>query len=430
VFRLRGFQSGKYLRPAGDGALVHDDGATVKHLFCFFPGTGAMTGTVRLHHLVSDSSIISTPDGWLGCFQGELANQHWRLSRENGAEHFTLSNCVTGLYIFSNSDGRLGQYGGEHHSDQYFFCEDSTGQALALPFVHECLGLHDSGFQWFDEASDPVVYTDTFDAGRYIFADDLSQLLEVKDPPTKPPPVDSVKAAAVGAVVPVAVASGTFRWGTAWDLQLPEMDQPFAWAVDNIPLLQELHARGLVKVDHAFNVVYPWDSFIDAEFAGEGLLPTAAIRFALRPVSDGQPVPFETRWLRAWHGTGLHALPAIASQGLRLGKKGGIFLSPSFRYVHSLYSVPDLVVGAARFRLAVEVRVRPGSYREHGDHYGFCDLQQVENRVPENQLEWELEGNAGDVQVVGLVLKQLHPHHPAIRHDTNVRHACATLTSL
>lgn len=46
-----------------------------------------------------------------------------------------------------------------------------------------------------------------------------------------------------------------------------------------------------------------------------------------------------------------------------------IYLSPSFQYTFCLYSLPDLRVGNDRFRLVVEVRVRPGAYEEHGDHY-------------------------------------------------------------
>jgi hypothetical protein len=46
-----------------------------------------------------------------------------------------------------------------------------------------------------------------------------------------------------------------------------------------------------------------------------------------------------------------------------------IYLSPSFQYTFCLYSLPDLRVGNDRFRLVVEVRVRPGAFKEHGDHY-------------------------------------------------------------
>ena len=44
-------------------------------------------------------------------------------------------------------------------------------------------------------------------------------------------------------------------------------------------------------------------------------------------------------------------------------------MSPSFQYTFCLYSLPDLCVDHARFRLVVEVRVRPGAFSEHGDHY-------------------------------------------------------------
>ncbi|CAL1163014.1 unnamed protein product [Cladocopium goreaui] len=91
-------------------------------------------------------------------------------------------------------------------------------------------------------------------------------------------------------------------------------------------------------------------------------------RFYLPSSSDGQQVPLQRTWKRAWHGSTLHRIEQIAREGLKVGKKG-IYLSPSFQYTFCLYSLPDLRVGNDRFRLVLEVRVRPGAFKEHGDHY-------------------------------------------------------------
>eukprot|EP00435_Cladocopium_sp_Y103_P046238 s235_g13.t1 len=73
------------------------------------------------------------------------------------------------------------------------------------------------------------------------------------------------------------------------------------------------------------------------------------------------------------------------------------------------------------------VRVRPGAFEEHGDHYKFCELQHVEPCIPLDCLEWEVGKDAAAVQVVGLTLKQLQPTEPSLRHDTNIRHGCRAL---
>lgn len=408
VFYLRGHQSRLYLRPGEKGDLIHEDVGSEKHVFALVPGIGPRTGLVKLFNLAADSSLMLTVQGWLGCFAGDYEEHYWAIVEDDG-ERFKLEHHGTGLRIFSNADGRLGYFAGEDYDDQYFICEDRAGYAQQLYATHGSYGLQDSGFKVMGGFPEPTVYTDAFHAGHYIFDQSLSQLFEVRE--------------GLG-------MQELLSWGTALDLRLPEMSQPHAWAVERIPLLRRLETAGVISTDHPDNEVYLPLDFRDAHFDGVGLPPSNAIRFALPPVSDGRPVPLERDWLRAWHGPSLHSLESIAQQGLRCDRKGRIFLSPSFQYPFCIYSVPDLLVDGARFRLVLEVRVRPGSYWEHGDHYRFCATQQIERCVPEDCMEWELVNSTSAVQVVGLVLKQLRPDHPTLRHDTNVRHAGRSLLHL
>jgi len=409
IFRLRGHQSAKYLCPGEKGDLMHDDEAGDRHVFAFVPGTGPRTGLVRLFNLATDSSLMLTAQGgWLGCFAGDYADHYWAIVENNG-ERFKLQNHGTGLMIFSNADGRLGYFAGEEYDDQYFICEDREGFNLQLRATHGSYGLQDSGFLVQGGLADPTVYTDAFHAAHYIFDAGLSQLLELRE----------------GLEVQELLC-----WGAACDRRLHELPHPHGWAVEQIPLLQRLEETGVIAVERQGNTVYPPLDFTEARYDGVGLLPSDAIKFAISPVSNGRRVPFERDWLRAWHGPSLHSLESIARQGLRSDKKGRIFLSPSFQYPFCLYSVPDLLVQGARFRLVLEVRVRPGSYWEHGDHYRFCSPQHIERCIPVDRMEWELVDDLASVQVVGLVLKQLHPDHPTLRHDTNVRHAGQALLHL
>ncbi|CAJ1434771.1 unnamed protein product [Effrenium voratum] len=204
------------------------------------------------------------------------------------------------------------------------------------------------------------------------------------------------------------------------------MPRPHAWAIEHIPFLSHLAQEGLISASHGRNEVYASRPIGEVRFRGNGLRPFGAISFAVEPVSAGKQVPFQRSWKRAWHGSSLHRIEGIARDGLQVGKKG-IYLSPSFQYTFCLYSLPDLRVGNERFRLVVEVRVRPDSYDEHGDHYKFCELQHVEPCIPLDCLEWEAGMEAEAVQVVGLALKQLRPEEPTLRHDTNIRHCCQAL---
>ena len=83
---------------------------------------------------------------------------------------------------------------------------------------------------------------------------------------------------------------------------------------------------------------------------------------------------------------------------------------------------------AGRFRAVLQLRVRPGSFAELADAYGMREEMERgwEALVPEEEMEWRLAA-AQDVQVVGLVLKQLRPDHPVLFHGCNSRSACRTL---
>lgn len=397
-----------YLLPDDNRDLSHGDVAGDRHAFAIVPGIGPRTGSVKFFNLATDSSLMVTAQGWMGCLAGDYLDHYFDIVEEDGGERFMLQNHETGLRIFSNADGRLGCYTGQVFEDQYFVCEDREGRTVPLRSVHGCYGLQDSGFR-MEGVGEPTVYTDAFHAGHYIFNAELSELWELREK---------------------AGVQPLLAWGAADDLRLPEMERPHAWAVENIPLLRRLEEAGIIAVERDGNEVYPARDFSDVRYEGAGLPPSNAVRFALTPVSGGSEVPFEKDWLRAWHGPSLHSLEGIAREGLRSDRKGRIFLSPSFQYPFCLYSVPDLLVGGARLRLVVEVRVRPDSYWEHGDHYQFYAPQHVERCVPEDCLEWEVVDRTDVVQVVGLVLKQLRPDHPTLRHDTNVRHAGQALLHL
>lgn len=409
VLRIRGCQSRKYLR-AMDGHLLHDNEPSEEHLFVLVPGTGPRTGAVRLHHLQSDSCIFMTKAGHLGSFQGDFEDHYWDLVGDHD-DSFALQSHNSDLRLYSNSDGRLGSYFGEVFDDQLFQCEDRHGSVVRLEPLNGCHGLQDTGFEWSGGGEEPTVYTDAFHVGHYVFDPGSKQLCELRE------------------LTRLQISPS---WGSARSLQLHEMEQPHQWAIEEIPLLRRLQEAGLIAADNPLNVVYRAHDARGLEYRGIGLPPSSAIKFALRPVSGGRRVPFQRTWLRAWHGAPTHAVEAIAREGLRCGKKitgqkNNIYLSPSFQYTFCLYSAPDILVGDERLRLVFEVRVKPGSFEEHGDHYKFCITQLIEQSVPADCLEWELKDNPGTVQVVGLVLKQLGPHHPTLKHDTIVRHACKAL---
>jgi len=45
---------------------------------------------------------------------------------------------------------------------------------------------------------------------------------------------------------------------------------------------------------------------------------------SVRSRSDGQQVPLQRSWKRAWHGSTLHRIEQIAREGLKVGKKGSL----------------------------------------------------------------------------------------------------------
>jgi len=45
---------------------------------------------------------------------------------------------------------------------------------------------------------------------------------------------------------------------------------------------------------------------------------------SVRLRSDGQQVPLQRTWKRAWHGSTLHRIEQIAREGLKVGKKGSL----------------------------------------------------------------------------------------------------------
>lgn len=422
VFRIRNCESNRYLRATSRGELTHDEGqARKEHLFVFVPGLGPRTGLTRLLHLATDMSIFLTGEGYLGSFNGDFPDHYWRLV-EQGDDRFILQGHSSDLKLFSSSDGRLGCFPGKTYGDQLFCCEDEQGHVLKLSAIDGCYGLQDTGFSWQGFPIGPHIYTDALHAGHYVRDERSGQLALLQEE-------RSIHGIPQGAF-------GFPSWGVAEDLHVAAMDKPHSWAIAHIPFLQKLEDAGLINDRHPMNTVYP-SSYPAASsgFKGNGLPPSGAIRFALRPVSAGRPATFERGWLRAWHGTGLHHIEGIAREGLRAKvpfacNESKIFLSPSFLYPFCLYSTLDLMVENARFRMVVEVRVRPGSFWEHGDPYQFCHLPCIESFIPEENMEWELGSNEEDVQVVGLVLKQLRPDHPTLRHDSIQRHGCKALLYL
>ncbi|CAK9008285.1 unnamed protein product [Durusdinium trenchii] len=404
AFYVKGYHSGRYLGATHDGHVIHDEVPTEFHLFVFVPGMDVFTGFVKLYHLASDRSIFVTPEGLLGCYHGDFEEHWWRVLPRDDKGSFSLVNFATEFLIYSNSDGRLGSFLGDYFEDQLFWCEHPARAGTAvLPIEsEELVGVEDAGFLW--EGCRPV-YTDAFQVRHYVRPSGDDQLQGLGE---------------------VWRALAPIGWGSAADLKLEEMQQPHRWAIEHIPFLKHLAAQGLISERHARNCVYAAAPIGAVRFRHNGLRPLGALGFALEPTSNGRHVPLERSWKRAWHGSSLHHIEGIASEGLRVGKKG-IYLSPSFQYTFCLYSLPDLCVDHARFRLVVEVRVRPGAFSEHGDHYKFCELQHVEPRIPLDCLEWEVGKDAEAVQVVGLVLKQLKPSEPSLRHDTNIRHGCQEL---
>ncbi|CAE8672156.1 unnamed protein product, partial [Polarella glacialis] len=263
--------------------------------------------------------------------------------------------------------------------DQLFFCEHpTTGGAVVPSVARSSYGLQPTGFRWQGEVAEPDVYTDAFHASHYVFDASGERLRELRE---------------------IWRSKAPLSWGEGRDLRLADMEKPHAWAIENIPFLRHLTEEGLISGSHRRNVVYPEREASQVRFRGNGLRPSGAIRFAVTPVSGGEQVLLQRKWKRAWHGAALHNLESIARGGLREGEKG-IYLSPSFQYTFCLYSLPDIQVGMERFRLVVEVAVEPGAFKEHGDHYQFCELQHVEPHVPLDCLEWEAGKKEHAVQVV------------------------------
>lgn len=406
-------ESGKFLGATHDGHVIHDDVPTQEHLFVFLPGIGQFTGFTKLYHLASDRSIFMTNEGWLGCYHGDFQEHFWEIQHHDGEGNFLLHNSGTQLRLYSNSDGRLGSYCGEVFDDQLFCCEDPDGSRILPARVHGLVGLVPTGFRWEaleGEMTEPAIFTDAFNVCHYVFDPAVSSLGEIRE---------------------LGRLQAPLSWGTARDLHLAEMDRPFAWALEHVPLLRHLAEQGLISATHRRNAIYPSADESKVRFRGNGLRPTSAICFALQPVSNGTQVPLEMRWKKAWHGCSLHNIEPIVKEGLKKGKKN-IYLTPSFNYAFCLYSVPDIEVGQERFRIVVEVRIKPNAFKQHGDHYKFCQLELIERTVPLDRLEWEVAEGCGEevVQVTGLVLKQLEPKHPTLRHDTTMRHGCKALISL
>jgi len=400
---------------------MHDEGEAGKeHLFAFIPGIGPLTGFTRLLHLATDTSVLYTTDGFLGSFSGDYLDHYWRILDQDG-ERFLLQSRNGDAKLFSNGDGRLGCFPGEFYEDQLFCCEDEAGHTLRLDAERGSYGLQDTGFGWDGYMLDRTIFTDALHAGHYVVEDSSGQLGLLQEERTLP----GIPQGGIGAPA----------WGSGADLRLAEMEQPHAWAIEHIPLLARLRDAGLISAEHPSNEAYETRDPATDQYAGNGLPPSGAIRFALQPVSAGRAVDYEPDWLLAWHGTGLHNIEGIARWGLQARipfacNDSKIFLSPSFRYTFSLYSTLDLLVEKSRFRLVIEARVRPGSFSEHGDPYQFCSLPCVEPCIPEEQMEWELGSNEEDIQVVGLVLKQLCPYHPTLRHDSIQRHGRKSLMHL
>lgn len=407
AFYVRGRQSGKYLEATHDGHVIHDDIPTDFHLFVLVPGMDVFTGYVKLYHLASDRSIFITQDGLLGCYHGDFEEHWWKMLERDDKGSFSLVNFSTEFLLYSNADGRLGTFQGDYFEDQLFFCQrpgfgcESLDGTVTPMEVEGLYGLEDAGFLW--EGQQPV-YTDAFQVRHYVR--DASRNLQ--------------------GIGEVWRSLAPLSWGSGVDRQLAEMPRPHHWAIEHIPFLKHLAQQGLISESHGRNAVHASRPIGHVRFRHNGLQPFGAISFALAAVSDGQQVPLQRTWKRAWHGSTLHRIEQIAREGLKVGKKG-IYLSPSFQYTFCLYSLPDLRVGNDRFRLVLEVRVRPGAFKEHGDHYKFCELQHVEPCIPLDCLEWEVGKDAAAVQVVALTLKQLQPTEPSLRHDTNIRHGCRAL---
>ena len=201
-------------------------------------------------------------------------------------------------------------------------------------------------------------------------------------------------------------------WGLAEDLELCEMSDPHRFLIGHLAILQKLDQMGLIS--ERFHEIWPNRNEIWPEMN--------AVRFALRRRSNGPPVEAQMDWKEAWHGSSLESIPKVAKEGLKSREGGCIFVTPSWSYAFLLYSFDNVIPGQhERLRLVFQVRVRPGFYESQGDPYNFFNQEDFEGNVDANNMEWKVQ-NPKDVQVVGLVVKQLCPNEAFKAHDTYSGH--------
>jgi len=145
--------------------------------------------------------------------------------------------------------------------------------------------------------------------------------------------------------------------------------------------------------------------------------PSGWVRISL----DAPPQVFEEDWAIGYHGTSVEKIPVIVTEGLR-GDKGAEHGQAGSHTMQSIYTTPSIEYAAhpvfAKWKelgeqhwvqMVVEVRVRPGTFREQGgtmaNKHWPKDLRWQWAFDSLLFLEW-LSENPEDVVVTGIMVRE------------------------